>query len=235
MVKIFIDPGHGGADPGAIGNGLKEKDITLAISLKLRDILKNEYSGHLIKLSRMTDMSLSLKQRTDMANKWEAAYLISIHINAGGGTGFESFTYSGHYTGKKQTNQLRLGIHDEIVHETSFSDRGKKEANFHMLRESKMPAILTESGFIDNQIDAHKLKSADFLTKIAQGHAKGLGKIFRLTRIKGNVGEQFHMIQKGDTLWGLSLRNHTTVAKLMDLNQGIIPERLQIGQKVRIK
>src|SRR5690625_2267880 len=148
MVKIFIDAGHGGSDPGAVGSGLKEKDITLSVALALREILTRRYRGHTLKLSRYTDQTLSLKQRTDLANRWEADYLISIHINAGGGTGFESFIYNGEYPNKRRTNQSRTFIHDEIIRETGFKDRGKKEANFHMLRESSMGAMLTESGFI---------------------------------------------------------------------------------------
>ena len=93
MVKIFIDPGHGGTDPGAVGNGLLEKDLTLSISLKIRNLL-NGYENTQVKLSRDKDITLSLKERTDMANAWGADYLLSVHINAGGGTGYEDFRHS---------------------------------------------------------------------------------------------------------------------------------------------
>lgn len=83
MVKIFIDPGHGGTDSGAVGNGLKEKDLTLKISKKIKEKLAN-YENVQIKLSRESDQTLSLPQRTNMANAWGANYLISVHINAGG-------------------------------------------------------------------------------------------------------------------------------------------------------
>lgn len=234
MVKIFIDPGHGGDDPGAVGNGLQEKDITLAISLKLRNLLKAMYRVHTIKLSRTTDVKRSLQERTAMAHKWGADYLISIHVNAGGGTGFESFTYNGNYGGKKRTNQHGLVLHQCIVNETGFINRGRKEANFHMLRESSMPAILTENGFIDRQEDARKLKNEAFLSKIAYGHAKGLAKIFDIQE-NNQSKATFYTIQKGDTFWGLARKYGTTVATLKTLNMGIIPERLQIGQKVRVK
>src|SRR5690625_2559502 len=93
MTKIFIDPGHGGSDPGAVGNGLREKDLTLKISKKIANILKDYHCS--VKLSRTGDQTLSLKQRTDMANKWGADFLLSVHINAGGGTGYEDFIYNG--------------------------------------------------------------------------------------------------------------------------------------------
>lgn len=187
MTKIFIDPGHGGADSGATGNGLREKDLTLKISLKLRDILSNEYEGHSLRLSRTTDTSVSLSERTNMANSWGAHYLVSVHINAGGGTGFESYIYNGSYSGKPETNRLRGVVHDEVINETAFRDRGKKEANFHMLRESNMPAILTENGFIDHQEDAGRLKNDAFLTQLARGHAIGLAKAFGLQKKSGKM------------------------------------------------
>ncbi|WP_060210477.1 glucosaminidase domain-containing protein [Sporosarcina koreensis] len=94
MIKIFIDPGHGGTDPGATGNGLKEKDLTLAISKRIESLLKG-YDGVQVRLSRTSDQTLSLKQRTDMANNWGANYLLSVHINAGGGKGYEDFQWKG--------------------------------------------------------------------------------------------------------------------------------------------
>ncbi|MCJ8008130.1 N-acetylmuramoyl-L-alanine amidase [Lederbergia wuyishanensis] len=182
MVKIFIDPGHGGTDPGAVGNGLKEKDLTLAISKRIESILKNEYEDVEIKLSRTGDQTLTLKQRTDMANAWKADYLLSVHINAGGGVGFESFIYNGIYKTKPATNNKRNVLHDEIIKTTGFKDRGKKEANFHMVRESGMQSCLTESGFIDNANDAALLKQASFLEKVARGHADGLSKALNLKK-----------------------------------------------------
>src|SRR5699024_12813356 len=90
MTKIIIDPGHGGADSGATGNGLREKDLTLKISLKLRDILSNEYEVHSLRLSRTTDTSVSLSERTNMANSWGVYYLFTYHINDIGLTGVET-------------------------------------------------------------------------------------------------------------------------------------------------
>lgn len=182
MTKIFIDPGHGGSDPGAVGNGLREKDLTLAISLKIRDILNAEYTGHTIRLSRTNDTTLSLKQRTDMANAWGADFLLSVHINAGGGTGYEDFIYN-KLSDTSGTAKLRDVIHAEIIKEIPDArNRGKKKANFHMLRESRMSSMLTENLFIDNKTDADKLKSDAYLSKIARGHAVGIAKAFGLKK-----------------------------------------------------
>lgn len=177
MVKIFIDPGHGGSDPGAVGNGLQEKNLTLHIASALRNILLNDYVGVEVLMSRSGDQTVSLSQRTNAANSWGANYYLSIHINSGGGTGFESFVYSG--VGAPTTT-YRNAIHDEILKVVSFSDRGKKSANFHVLRETHMDAVLTENGFIDNINDAAKLRSASFLDSLARGHANGLARAFNL-------------------------------------------------------
>jgi len=184
VVKIFIDPGHGGTDPGAAGNGLKEKDLTLAISKRIESKLK-DYEGVQVKLSRTTDQTVSLKQRTDMANSWGADYLMSVHINAGGGKGYEDFIFNGKVSNK--TLDFQAAIHSEITKMIpEFHNRGKKRKNLHMVRESNMPAILTETGFIDSPDDSKLLKSVEFLDRVAIGHVNGIVKVFDLKK-KANV------------------------------------------------
>ncbi|HEX6594149.1 MAG TPA: N-acetylmuramoyl-L-alanine amidase [Bacillota bacterium] len=237
MVKIFIDPGHGGHDGGAAANGLKEKDLTLKIAKKVRSRLGN-YEGASTKMSRTTDKYVSLTGRTNMANSWNADFFLSIHINAGGGTGYEDYIYSG------LSSMSRAGsIHDEInkavVSETGWRNRGKKKANFAVLRQSNMPAVLTESGFIDTKSDADKLKSDAFLNKIADGHVKGIARYFGLKKKDGDGSDggskKVHVVKKGDTLWSIAQQYGTTVSKLKELNPGIDSNRLQIGQKIRVK
>ncbi|WP_026571616.1 MULTISPECIES: N-acetylmuramoyl-L-alanine amidase [Sediminibacillus] len=233
MTKIFIDPGHGGSDPGATGNGLQEKHLTLAIALKIRDILNSEYEGHTVMLSRTTDQDVSLTQRTNMANNWGADYLVSVHINAGGGTGFESYTYNGSYSGKAETNRLRGIVHDAVVDQTGYRDRGKKEANFHMLRESAMPAVLTENGFIDNSSDAANLKSNAFLTRIARGHVAGLANAFGLIPKSsgGDSGTKKYVEIIVDSLWTYNTADWDD--KAVVVNRGevftVIRDRFPVG------
>lgn len=180
MVKIFIDPGHGGYDSGAVGYGLKEKDLTLKIAKKIRDML-SRYSNVVVKLSREDDRYLSLSQRAKMANDWNADIFISIHINSAtnkSAAGFETFIYNGNVSQATISNQNV--IHADVVKAIGLRDRGKKRANFAVLRQTKMPGLLTENGFISNANDANKLKQESFLNKIAQGHVNGLVKVFGL-------------------------------------------------------
>src|SRR5699024_12328421 len=95
MVKIFIDAGHGGKDSGAVGNGLKEKDLTLKIAKKIRSYMEKNDKGHSIKMSRVTDKTVSLNERSNMANTRGADYVLSVHINSGGGPAFGSLVYNG--------------------------------------------------------------------------------------------------------------------------------------------
>ena len=185
MVKIFIDAGHGGTDSGAIGNGLQEKNVTLQIANRVRDMLLNEYQNISVKMSRTGDQTLSLKQRTDMANAWGADFFLSIHINSGGGIGYEDFIYD-KLSDSSKTAKLRNVIHEEITKLIGMRNRGKKKANFHVLRESKMDAILTENGFIDNASDAALMKSNAWLDKAACGHVNGLAKAFGLKKKSSN-------------------------------------------------
>ncbi|MFD1407468.1 N-acetylmuramoyl-L-alanine amidase [Kroppenstedtia eburnea] len=178
--KIFLDPGHGGSDAGAVGNGLQEKDVTLKIALETRRILLEEYEGVTVKMSREKDATVSLTQRTDAANAWNATFYLSIHINAGGGTGFESYRYV--QNGSSTTMTAQRNLHAAVLSASGWKDRGQKWANFHVLRESKMPAVLTENGFIDTSGDAAKLKETSFLKKLGRAHAEGLAKTFGLKK-----------------------------------------------------
>lgn len=194
MVKIYLDPGHGGSDPGAQGNGLQEKNLTLDIAVRIRDILVNEYENVEVRMSRTGDTTVSLAQRTNDANSWGADYFLSIHINAGGGTGFESFR---HTSAPAQTARYQSIIHPEIALESLFRDRGMKTANFHVLRETRMPALLTENGFIDHATDASRLQNASVRASIARGHVIGLEKAFQLRKKTNSNPGTIYRVQIG--------------------------------------
>src|SRR5699024_3948528 len=163
MVKIYLDAGHGGQDGGASANGLVEKKLTLKIAKKMNSLLK-DYKDVTVKMSRKNDKTVSLKSRTDEANKWGADRFLSVHINAGGGTGFESYVYNGDI--ELKTEKVRKTIHNEIMKLIEVTDRGKNEKNLHVTRESRTNALLTENLFIDTKKDSHKLKKQSFFNNL---------------------------------------------------------------------
>lgn len=177
MIVVVLDGGHGGHDSGANGYGMKEKDLTLKITQYTRDFLK-PYDVKVI-LTRETDKYLTLQERCDIANKNKADLFISVHINAGGGTGFESFI---HNVVPKQTIERQIIIHNEIYKKVYGRNRGQKRNNYYVLGNTNMDAILTECGFIDNNDDAYLLKSDGYLKRLALGHANGIVKALNLKK-----------------------------------------------------
>ena len=165
-IKVFIDAGHGGSDPGAVGNGLKEKDIFLSIATKLGALLNGR--GISIKYSRTTDTYLSLEERARLANAWGADLFVSIHANSATSSvrGTECYT---HPTANTATKTLSGNVSRAIANKFGISNRGHKEANFAVLRLSNMPSILVETAFISNSSDANLLntRQADFSVTIA--------------------------------------------------------------------
>jgi N-acetylmuramoyl-L-alanine amidase len=176
MTLIFIDPGHGGADPGATGNGLREKDLTLDISNRVAQRLREH--GFSVMMTRATDTYVGLSERAQMANQAGADYFLSIHINAGGGTGFESLVQPGCDNG--ETGRIRGIIHSAVADyftANGMPDRGRKQADLAVCRETNMPAALIECGFIDSA-DAQKLADPAFRQGIAEAIVKGLCEAF---------------------------------------------------------
>lgn len=180
MPRICINPGHGGKDPGAVGNGLKEKDITLYLSLKVADILKNDYQNVDVLLTRTGDETESLAQIVQKSNNWKADFFVSIHVNAGGGTGFESYVLPGAYASTRTKQAI---IHDTIMaylKQYGKRDRGKKTANFYVLKNTVASAVLIECLFIDNKNDAVLLQQTAFLNGLADAIARGIAKAMGL-------------------------------------------------------
>jgi len=173
-IKIFIDPGHGGNDPGAVSNGMRESDITLEVSKNLADLLK--LAGLEVRLSRTEDRIVPLNDRWQAANAWGADYFISIHVNAGRGTGSETFIAAT----KPQDRAFATAINDVYAKTMSLRNRGVKldtEAavgSLGVLRLSHMPAILVELGFIDSpannpDVDMLRNKRPEMAAALANG------------------------------------------------------------------
>lgn len=227
MFKLYLDPGHGGTDSGATGNGLLEKNLTLDIALRIRSLLLNNYENVDVKMSRETDVFVSLTERTNAANTWQANYFLSIHINSadsGSAKGYEDFIYYG-LSDSSQTATYQNILHEEIIKINELFDRGKKKADFHVLRESNMPALLTENGFITNVEDATKLKDANWRQKVAEGHVNGLARAFNLAK-KSNI---YRVIIDGVQVGAYAKTENILTAVQNNLNQSqeILIQKIQ--------
>lgn len=174
-MRIVIDPGHGGSDPGAVGpNGLKEAHVNLAVALKVAEKLRK--AGVEVKLTRTSDVFVDLQPRCDIANSWMADYFVSIHCNAAStpqAHGTETYCYK--FGGKGEV--LAKAIQAQLIAVTGRANRGVKEANFYVLRKTNMPAVLTELAFISNREEERLLASTTYQEKCAMAIAKGIGKV----------------------------------------------------------
>lgn len=231
MVKIYVDAGHGGSDPGAQGNGLQEKNVTLQIAKKVQEYL-GEYSNATVKMSRTTDKTVSLAARTNEANAWGADYFLSIHINAGGGTGYEDYIHNT-LSDTSNTAKLRNTVHAEVVKLNNLGDRGKKKENLHVLRESSMPAMLSENGFIDTKADADKMKNATWINNVARGHVNGLAKALGLQGgSDGGGGSQKYIEILVNSLWTYNTADWDDRAVTVDKGEvfTIIKDKFKVGE-----
>jgi N-acetylmuramoyl-L-alanine amidase len=143
------------------------------------------YENVTVIMSRTADTFPSLTDRTNAANAAKADIFLSVHINSGSATarGFESHIYTTADSGTKAyQNVMHEEIYNAVYKAAGEPDRGKKQSNFHVLRESNMKAILTENLFISNSADAKNLSSPDFRQKIAQGHINGLERFLGLKK-----------------------------------------------------
>lgn len=178
-MRVCLDPGHGGYDPGAVGpGGLKEKDVTLAVALRVGFYLQN--SGAEVFFTRASDrvswppeVEQDLAARVEIANRGQADLYLSIHCNSAPtpeAGGIE--TYSFRQTGKA-AEVARL-IQAELVRELGLRDRGVKTAGFYVLRHTAMPAVLTELAFISNPREEKLLSDPGFQERAAKALARAV-------------------------------------------------------------
>lgn len=179
MRKAYIDLGHGGNDSGAVGvRNVLEKNIVLEVGKKLE--VKLKHCGIEVRMSRTTDTFKTLEYRSFDANKWKADCFVSLHCNSfnKSAKGLETYCYKFKYRG------LADYLQTEMVNSKLYTlNRGVKEGNYHVIRETNMPAALIELGFIDNVEDIKLLenKQDEFATAIAKGICKFLGVAYKET------------------------------------------------------
>ncbi|MFW6389725.1 MAG: N-acetylmuramoyl-L-alanine amidase family protein [Halanaerobiales bacterium] len=172
---IVIDPGHGGHDPGAIGPaGLKEKDVNLDISLKLYDFLKKNTTAR-VYLTRDSDVFISLRERSEMANRLNPDIFISIHANADEWRKRRGIETYAHYNTSKDSWALAWYLQDSMVTALGLSDQGLKSDNFHVIRETAhVKSVLLEIGFISHPTEEIFLSNKNNRTKAAKAIYEGI-------------------------------------------------------------
>lgn len=171
-VTIVIDPGHGGEDPGTLGpGGLREKDLTLAMSLRLRARL--ERADARVVMTRADDRFVGLYERAAIADRAGAQALVSLHVNASDyreAQGVEVY----HYPGAAGGRELARAVYRRLVEGLGRPGRGVLPADFVVLREPRAPAILVETGYLTNPQDRRLLVSAGYQERLAEAVASGL-------------------------------------------------------------
>ena len=183
---IVIDPGHGGSDPGAIGAaGTREKDITLAISKRVKEYLEDE--GAKVYMTRTTDVDVygpnasdrdELQARVDVGERNNADVFLSLHINSSVNKdigGFSTYYYP------KTNNDLRLAqnVQKKLADNFGVDDLGVRQANFYVVKRISMPAILVEMCFISNPKEEKLMAGSWFQKKTARLIVEGVEQYFK--------------------------------------------------------
>ena len=190
---IFLDPGHGGKDPGAQYLGLKEKDLNLQVSQQLKT--KLESLGYTVIMSRSTDVFVDfVTERSRMSNETNADMFISIHFNAtghgldSGEDGIQTYMYQptgnipsvinkkwhDNPTRLKYSYKLGSYIHQSVLAATQAKDAGLLAKSFAVLRETNKPAILLELGYMDDSKESQKIRTKEYQQKLVDGIVQGI-------------------------------------------------------------
>ncbi len=182
---ITLDAGHGGSDPGAIGSdGTKEKNITLAITKAVKELL--EKKGAKVYMTRTTDVDVygpnasdadELQARVNVGEKYNSDLFVSLHVNSSVNKnvgGFSTYYYP------KTSNDLRIAksIQDQLTANFGVDDLGVRQANFYVIKRISMPATLVEMCFISNEKELVLMKGKWFQNKTARLIAAGIEKYF---------------------------------------------------------
>ena len=234
---IVIDPGHGGSDPGAVGNGIKEKDYALLISKYMYDRFKE--LGVPVSITRTGDTTLSPKSRI---NKIKSFYgdskdviVISNHLNAGSGDGAEVIyaLRNNSNLSKKILSELeKTGQNVRKYYQLRLPSNSKKDYYFIHRDTPNNESIIVEYGFVDsNKDDASQIKN-DY-KKMAEAVVKAVSEYKGIKYTGGsNVSSSnYYTVKKGDTLWDLAVKYKTNVKTIKDVNN-LKSDVLQIGQKL---
>ena len=167
MKRLVIDLGHGGSDPGAIGqNGTHEADVVLAIGKEIESLLKGYKVDY--KFTRLSNVGLSLLERCKIANSFDADYFVSIHINSAKDKsvrGVEVYKYSNN---NDKINKFSSDVCSDISNSLNIRNRGPKiNKELYVIKNTKMPASLNEVDFISNKDCERDLNDLNNIKRVA--------------------------------------------------------------------
>ena len=171
---VVIDPGHGGPDPGAIGiGGIRESDVVLDVAKQVKKLLTDK--GVKVRLTRNSEVDLDLSPRVSIANKNNADIFVSVHANASRGkkrdiNGLETFYYSG-WRGRLLAKKIQKQI---LKVSPGSPDRGVRQGRFFVIKNTRMPAVLVEIGFLTGRLDSRRLEKSIHRKRIAYAITKGI-------------------------------------------------------------
>lgn len=175
---IVVDPGHGGHDSGAKSGNVREKDLNLKIGKLIAEALTAE--GATVIMTRNTDVFISLNKRAQMANSSQADFFISTHINSTGGAATQSGTITFHHKGNEVSKSLAGCIQDELAKVNKLPNKGVwsdgkiYQNGFAVLRQTTMPGVLLELGFINHPRDRARMVTDDFQRSVAAAVVRGI-------------------------------------------------------------
>ena len=178
---IVLDAGHGGKDPGAVNGSLYEKTIAFDVTRRAEAYLRSKYNYE-VRLTRSTDVYLTLNERVQAAKTLRGDLFVSIHVNAAGTSaakGLETY-YSSYSAHSARSRVLAANIQSNLSGKMSaMSNRGVKTANYYVIRYNTMPSALVELGFISSPTDLTYLQSAASRQRMAEGVAEGIAQYVR--------------------------------------------------------
>ena len=177
---IVIDPGHGGDDLGTQSNSTPkylEKNLNLATAQQLKSFLNQ--MGYATIMTRTKDTFIALDKRAEFANERKPMLFISVHYNSApskDAEGIEVFYYkSDKDSGRsKESKDLAHEVLSKVITESKARSRGVKHGNFAVIRQTTMPAILVEGGFLTNDDEMNKIKDPAYVKKLAWAMAQGI-------------------------------------------------------------
>lgn len=170
--RVALDAGHGGHSPGAVYEGVYEKDINLPIVLRSAELLREK--GCEVLLTRGDDTFVDLYDRSYMANDANVDIFVSVHSNASETNPDFQGTFTYFFPGSQKGEELARVIQSAVAGTAGSMDQGLLSENFVVLRETHMPAVLVETGFMSCHEELTRLCDPDYREKLAQGVARGV-------------------------------------------------------------